>query len=147
MGTRVERPCQGQVVVICASPDTVREIMLTAADLGMDNGDFVFFSVELFTTRNTSNTRPWYRESDTAERNSRARRAYEALLVVQTRIPESSEFAKFKNALHEAARREFDFEYSTDELCAKVQSGAKVYGAPERVPKCIAATSDGAPPH
>lgn len=39
-----------RIVVICASPDTVREIMLTAADLGMDNGDFVFFSVELFTT-------------------------------------------------------------------------------------------------
>ncbi|XP_037573883.1 atrial natriuretic peptide receptor 1 [Dermacentor silvarum] len=105
-----------RIVVICASPDTVREIMLTADDLGMDNGDFVFFSVELFTTRNTSNTRPWYRESDTAERNHRARKAYEALLVVQTRIPETSEFSHFKQALQETARKEFEFDYNTDEV-------------------------------
>ncbi|KAK8787571.1 hypothetical protein V5799_022652 [Amblyomma americanum] len=90
--------------------------MLTADDLGMDNGDFVFFSVELFTTRNTSNTRPWYRETDSAERNQRARRAYEALMVVQTRIPESSEFSHFKQALQETARKEFEFDYNTDEV-------------------------------
>ncbi|XP_064471809.1 atrial natriuretic peptide receptor 1-like [Ornithodoros turicata] len=105
-----------RIVVICASPDTVREIMLTAAKRGMDNGDFVFFSVELFTTRNASNTKPWYREWDTNDRNKRARKAYEALLVVQTRIPETPEFGKFKTALRETARRVFDFEYSTDEV-------------------------------
>ncbi|KAL1468427.1 hypothetical protein MTO96_041490, partial [Rhipicephalus appendiculatus] len=97
-------------------PDTVWEIMLTAEDLGMDNGDFVFFSVEVFATRNTRNTRPWYRESDTAERNQRARKAYEALLVVQTRIAETPEFSHFKQALRETARKEFDFDYNTDEV-------------------------------
>jgi len=33
---------------MCASPDTVREIMLTAEQLGMTGGEYVFFSIELF---------------------------------------------------------------------------------------------------
>ncbi len=35
---------------MCASADAVRQIMLSAYDLGMvDNGEYVFFNVELFT--------------------------------------------------------------------------------------------------
>lgn len=38
------------VVILCASPPKVREIILAADELGMvDQGDYVFFNVELFT--------------------------------------------------------------------------------------------------
>ncbi|GFQ66010.1 hypothetical protein TNCT_177151 [Trichonephila clavata] len=38
------------VIVICASPDTVREILLAAEEIGMiASGEYVFFSIELFT--------------------------------------------------------------------------------------------------
>ena len=36
------------VVVLCASPDSVREIMIKAADLHFDNGEYVFFNIDLF---------------------------------------------------------------------------------------------------
>jgi len=36
------------VVVLCASPDTVREVMITAHALNFDNGEYVFFSIDLF---------------------------------------------------------------------------------------------------
>lgn len=37
------------VVVVCANPTTVREIMLAADDLNMvSSGEYVFFNIELF---------------------------------------------------------------------------------------------------
>ena len=37
------------VVILCASPTKVREILLAAEGLGlMDRGEYVFFNVELF---------------------------------------------------------------------------------------------------
>ncbi|GFT64128.1 hypothetical protein NPIL_5101 [Nephila pilipes] len=42
--------CTMKVIVICASPDTVREILLAAEEIGMiASGEYVFFSIELFT--------------------------------------------------------------------------------------------------
>ena len=40
------------VVILCASPSKVREILLVAEGLGMmEKGDYVFFNVELFTSK------------------------------------------------------------------------------------------------
>lgn len=36
------------VVVLCASPNSVREIMLKAEELNFDNGEYVFFNIDLF---------------------------------------------------------------------------------------------------
>lgn len=37
------------VIVVCADPLTVREIMLAAEELNMvDSGEYVFFNIELF---------------------------------------------------------------------------------------------------
>jgi len=36
------------VVVLCASPDSVREIMIKAHELNFDNGEYVFVNVDLF---------------------------------------------------------------------------------------------------
>jgi atrial natriuretic peptide receptor A len=37
------------VVVVCANPGTVREILLAAEELNMvDSGEYVFFNIELF---------------------------------------------------------------------------------------------------
>ena len=36
------------VVVLCASADSVREIMIKAHDLNFDNGEYVFFNIDLF---------------------------------------------------------------------------------------------------
>jgi len=36
------------VVVLCSSPDTVREVMIAADALNFNNGEYVFFSIDLF---------------------------------------------------------------------------------------------------
>ena len=35
-------------MVLCASPDTVREIMIAADALNFNNGEYVFFNIDLF---------------------------------------------------------------------------------------------------
>ncbi|XP_023219698.1 atrial natriuretic peptide receptor 1-like [Centruroides sculpturatus] len=105
-----------RIVVMCASPDAIREILLTAEELGMvHSGEYVFFSIELFTSKN-ENRRPWYRLNDTIERNRRARKAYEALLTVTARTPETREYAEFSREVKEIARKEFGFEYGQEEV-------------------------------
>ncbi|KAL8573056.1 hypothetical protein ACOMHN_010486 [Nucella lapillus] len=37
-------------VVLCASPDAVRKIMIQAHELNFDNGEYVFFNIDLFTS-------------------------------------------------------------------------------------------------
>jgi len=36
------------VVILCASPDSVREIMMNAAEMNFDNGEYVFLNIDLF---------------------------------------------------------------------------------------------------
>ena len=36
------------VVVLCASPDSVREIMIKVHELNFDNGEYVFINIDLF---------------------------------------------------------------------------------------------------
>jgi len=41
--------CVVIVVVLCASPDTVRDIMIETANLKFDQlGEYVFFNIDLF---------------------------------------------------------------------------------------------------
>ena len=40
--------CLHAVIVLCANADSVREIMITAAENNFDNGDYVFFNIDLF---------------------------------------------------------------------------------------------------
>ncbi|XP_076366605.1 atrial natriuretic peptide receptor 1-like isoform X2 [Tachypleus tridentatus] len=105
-----------RVIVMCASPNTVRDILLAAEELNMiDNGEYVFFSTELFTSKK-ENSIPWRRKEDTPERNERARKAYEALLIVTARKPETPEYAEFSRAVKEIAREKFGFDYGEEEV-------------------------------
>ena len=42
------RGCVSVVIVMCASPDSVREIMIMAHRLNFDNGEYVFINIDLF---------------------------------------------------------------------------------------------------
>ncbi|GFN88712.1 guanylate cyclase [Plakobranchus ocellatus] len=104
------------VVVLCASADTVREIMLKAHELHFDNGEYVFFNIDLFSSKNASE-QPWYRADDTDERNAQARKAYEALMTVTLRKPTSDEYRSFSNQVKERALDMFpNFTYGEDEV-------------------------------
>lgn len=61
--------------------------------------------------------RPWYRKSDTEERNAKARKAYEALMTVTLRKPTSPEYRAFSNDVKERARIMYpNFTYGEEEV-------------------------------
>ncbi|XP_064596017.1 LOW QUALITY PROTEIN: atrial natriuretic peptide receptor 1-like [Liolophura sinensis] len=104
------------VVVLCASPNSVREIMLKAEELKFDNGEYVFFNIDLFGSKNQSEF-PWYRPEDPPERNERARKAYEALMTVTLRKPTSPEYHRFSEEVKKRARMKYaNFTYGEEEV-------------------------------
>lgn len=94
------------IVILCASPDAVREIMIKATDLHFDNGEYVFFNIDLFSSK-AKLERPWHRDNDTVERNAKARKAYEALMTVTLRKPDSDEYRKFSDEVKRRGRKEY----------------------------------------
>ncbi|KAL4216489.1 Nitrogen permease regulator 2 [Mactra antiquata] len=104
------------VVVLCASADSVREIMIKAHELNFDNGEYVFFNIDLFSSKNESK-KPWFREDDTEERNKKARKAYEALMTVTLRKPTSPEYKNFSNEVKRRAKHYYEnFTYGEEEV-------------------------------
>ncbi|XP_076356119.1 atrial natriuretic peptide receptor 1-like isoform X2 [Tachypleus tridentatus] len=113
---------KARIILVCGSPDTVREILLAAEDLHMvQNGDYVFFSIELFTSKNKTQ-KPWFREEDLPEINDRARKAFDSLLTVTAPIPNSQEFSEFSKQVQNIAKKKFGFDYGTEEVNTFVTS-------------------------
>jgi len=83
-----------RVILMCSSPDSVREIMIKAAEHNFDNGEYVFFNIDLFSNK-ANLERPWYRQNDTDERNEKAFRMYQSLLTITLRRPESDKYRQF----------------------------------------------------
>lgn len=82
---------------MCANPKSIREIMIAAEELNMiDSGEYVFFNIEIFGSL-TKESQPWRDVDDSAERNDKARKAYQALLTITTKKPEDSEYEEFSN--------------------------------------------------
>ncbi|KAL3231290.1 hypothetical protein MRX96_023338 [Rhipicephalus microplus] len=101
---------------MCASPDTIREIMLAALELDMvGSGEYVFFSVELFSSRNDSR-KPWFRKADPEAKNVLAQKAYEALLTVVARTPETEDFENFSQEVKKLALEKFNFSFGNEEV-------------------------------
>ncbi|XP_046971836.1 atrial natriuretic peptide receptor 1 isoform X1 [Vanessa cardui] len=107
-----------RIVVVCANPNIVREIMLAAEDLNMvSSGEYVFFNIELFSNlASASSKEPWKVEGDTDERNERARRAYSAVLTVTSPAPEKKEYLEFSDQVKELAETKYNYTFGKGEV-------------------------------
>ncbi|XP_041349917.1 atrial natriuretic peptide receptor 1-like isoform X1 [Gigantopelta aegis] len=105
-----------RIIILCASPNSIREIMIKAHELNFDNGEYVFFNIDLFSSKNDSE-KPWYRADDTDERNAKARKAYTALMTVTLRKPTSPEYKTFSKEVKKRARAMYEnFTYGEEEV-------------------------------
>ncbi|NXF40728.1 ANPRC protein, partial [Nyctibius bracteatus] len=95
-----------RVVIMCASGDTIRNIMLAAHRQGMTNGDYAFFNIELFNSSSYGNGS--WRRGD--KHDLEAKKAYSYLQTVTLLRTVKPEFEKFslevkssvqKQGLHE----------------------------------------------
>ncbi|XP_075984818.1 atrial natriuretic peptide receptor 1-like [Anticarsia gemmatalis] len=107
-----------RIVVVCANPSTVREIMLAADDLNMvSSGEYVFFNIELFSNlASASSKEPWKVEGDTEERNEKAKRAYSAVLTVTSPAPEKEEYLQFSDRVKALAATKYNYTFGKDEV-------------------------------
>ncbi|XP_074600030.1 atrial natriuretic peptide receptor 1-like [Brevipalpus obovatus] len=111
---------RARIIPMCASPPTIRKLMLAAHELGMaTSGEYVFLSVELFASK-PEFSRPWYDPNDSDERNQQAREAYDALLVLNTRMPTTSAYAKFNSDVKQLAKEKYGYDYGPGEVSVYV---------------------------
>ncbi|KFO90922.1 Atrial natriuretic peptide receptor 3, partial [Buceros rhinoceros silvestris] len=80
-----------RVVIMCASGDTIRNIMLAAHRQGMTNGDYAFFNIELFNSSSYGNGS--WRRGD--KHDLEAKKAYSYLQTVTLLRSVKPEFEKF----------------------------------------------------
>ncbi|XP_077993938.1 atrial natriuretic peptide receptor 1-like [Glandiceps talaboti] len=99
-----------RVIVICAIPVQVRRIMLLAYDLGLINGEYLFFDVQTSQELNEE-IYPWKRGDD---RDEDAKIAYQALMTVTNMRPDSEEYMQFSAEVRERAFQNYNFSYTED---------------------------------
>ncbi|XP_064111440.1 uncharacterized protein LOC135218929 [Macrobrachium nipponense] len=123
---------KARILVVCASPENVRRLMLAAAGLNMvTSGDYAFFNIEIF-SGTSANNKPWYNASDTNEINEIAKKAYEAVLTVTARTPSGDQFKNFSTHVKQIAEKEFGYRYdeeSVNPYVAGFFEGVLVYAA------------------
>ncbi|XP_071825749.1 atrial natriuretic peptide receptor 1-like isoform X7 [Apostichopus japonicus] len=110
--TKPSTPPSG-VVFICASSDTVRQIMIEAHNMNMTAGDYAFFSVNPFDSKYFGDP-SWYRQSDSDETNKQAREAYRALMTIQLYSEKSEHYDQFAAKVKEKALAEFGYDFDAN---------------------------------
>lgn len=108
-------PKQARIVILCADPDAVRQLMLIAYDLGFVNGEYVFFNIDLLSSTEQQK-RPWYRASASAEENRKAREAYRVLMTVTLRKPDSPQYLAFTKEVQRRAKHDYNYTYVSNEI-------------------------------
>lgn len=94
-----------EVIILAASGENVRDILLDAYDLGMNTGDYAFVAIELIKNKRAGGDYSWYKLGD--RRNKQAREMFESLLMVAVRVPVSNEYNTFVHEVAKKATAEF----------------------------------------
>uniref|UniRef100_A0A915B2P3 Guanylate cyclase n=1 Tax=Parascaris univalens TaxID=6257 RepID=A0A915B2P3_PARUN len=104
---------RSNVIILCASPDTVREIMLAAHDLGMaTSGEYVFINIDVSTGSHAE--KPWIRANETnSPENEKAKQAYRALKTVSLRRSDLDEYKNFESRVKERAEKKYNYSAKT----------------------------------
>ncbi|XP_060676614.1 atrial natriuretic peptide receptor 1-like [Hemiscyllium ocellatum] len=102
---------KGRIIYICCSPDTFRQLMLTARHAGLTTGDYAFFHVDVFGEslhggHGQGALLPWKRQDPD---DQDAKEAYRAVMVITLREPDNREYQQFVHNLKLYARQYFNF--------------------------------------
>ncbi|KAH8417160.1 hypothetical protein KR222_005193, partial [Zaprionus bogoriensis] len=105
-----------RIVIMCADPQSIRQIMLTAEELNMiDSGEYVFINIELFSRVPYMTSLPWYDKNDTDYNNERAKKAYTAMLTVTPKQPNDDAYTKVSNEIKDIASTKYNYTFSENE--------------------------------
>ncbi|CAF0889963.1 unnamed protein product [Rotaria sordida] len=100
-----EAKTEARILFICMDSNLFRDFLLMAYDLGMINGEYVFVYLDIFRLmRKDMSLISWYRNESSESENIKARRAFETVLIVAVKRPETERYRQFSyqvNALQE----------------------------------------------
>ncbi|NXU51979.1 ANPRC protein, partial [Turnix velox] len=98
-----------RVIIMCASGDTIRNIMLAAHRQGMTNGDYAFFNIELFNSSSYGNGS--WRRGDKQDFEAKKAYAYlQTITLLRTVKPEFEKFSlEVKNSVQKRGLHEDDY--------------------------------------
>ncbi len=102
------------VIILVTSGELVRHLLLEAHELGMGNGEYAFFGVELVKSTGSYGDFSWYQPGD--RRNKQAREMYEALMMITVRVPTSPEYNSFVQKVIKKSSEEFSTTKALDNV-------------------------------
>lgn len=85
--------------------ESTRQMMIDAHGLGMGNGEYVFFGIELLKQSGSSSDFSWYKAGD--RKNKIAKEMYEALMMIAVRVPTSPEYTSFVHKVSKISSEEY----------------------------------------
>ncbi|XP_077865379.1 atrial natriuretic peptide receptor 1-like [Saccoglossus kowalevskii] len=111
---------QARIVVICASGEAVRKIMLAAHDLGMTKinketgrAEYAFFNIQLFDSAYFGDI-GWKRGEGGDGRDEDAKEAYRSLMTLTLRKPDTTEYQDFARDVKQRALQDYGFDYDKE---------------------------------
>ncbi|XP_054081136.1 atrial natriuretic peptide receptor 1 isoform X1 [Zeugodacus cucurbitae] len=104
------------IVIMCADPENIRRIMLTAEELNMvDSGEYIFINIEMFSHASHNAWKPWYDKNDTKENNERAKKAYTAILNLTPKQPDDEAYTRVSNKIKTIATKKYNYTFQENE--------------------------------
>ncbi|KPM04974.1 atrial natriuretic peptide receptor 1-like protein [Sarcoptes scabiei] len=94
-----------RVIILIMNGESTRQMMIDAHGLGMGNGEYVFFGIELLKQSGSSSDFSWYKAGD--RKNKIAKEMYEALMMIAVRVPTSPEYTSFVHKVSKISSEEY----------------------------------------
>ncbi|GAU93743.1 hypothetical protein RvY_05634-2 [Ramazzottius varieornatus] len=103
-----------RVVIIIAYGSRIRPIMLNALDQGMTNGEYVYFTFELYPSANFFGNMSWY-TNNVDGRDEDAKLAYRSLFVISLRNDVTAEYNNFTERIKKVSAERYGYTYAPNE--------------------------------
>ena len=102
------------VIFVLTNGHTLRQILLSAYELGMADGGYVFLTVELFKHENSFGNFDWFITGDS--RNEDMKKMYESLFIITVHVPMTPNYEQFAEAVIHKSRNEFNTSFNIQDV-------------------------------
>lgn len=91
------------VFLIAVREDSIRDILLKAYDLKMNNGEYAFVGIQLVKANTKFSELPWFVSGDPRSRDARI--IFESYMEVNVRVPTSPQYTMFADQVVKYAKK------------------------------------------
>ncbi|CAF5214660.1 unnamed protein product, partial [Rotaria magnacalcarata] len=101
-----EAKVEARILFVCMDSNLFRDFLLMASDLNMINGEYVFVYLDIFRLmRKDMNLISWYKKGVSEAENDKARRAFETVLILAVKRPDTERYQEFSHQVNALRNR------------------------------------------